>query len=432
MTLNDGQRAAADGFFEFLFSPNKELILSGGGGVGKTFLMGYLIDKVMPQYFDTCKLMGITPEYDEVEMTATTNKAAEVLSASTRRDAKTVASFLSLKVKDDHDTGRSMLIKTQNWKVFHKKILFCDECSMIDPPLRQAILEGTLKCKIIYVGDHCQLAPVGYEMSPIYDLDLPFFELTEPMRNAGQPALMEACQRMRETVETGVFKPIKLTEDVIDLLDEEDMKYALEYVFKQQTRESRIVAYTNARVIEYNEFIRGIRGLGSEYGVGEILVNAQAIQFGKRGSLSVEAEVEIIEARKKTEMLVIEDKGADVKLEVRRCKLRKSNGLLIDDVPLAVDRDHHSQLMKYYARAKNWNRLFYIKNTVPDLRPRDAATVYKVQGSTYDSVFIDLENLSTCNKAPEVARALYVALSRARSRVFLYGQLADRYGGRAR
>ena len=39
-TLNPGQQAAADGFFEFLMSKERYMILSGAGGYGKTFLMG--------------------------------------------------------------------------------------------------------------------------------------------------------------------------------------------------------------------------------------------------------------------------------------------------------------------------------------------------------------------------------------------------------
>ena len=39
-----------------------------------------LIDKIIPEYFQSCKLIGIPPLFDSVEMTATTNKAAEVLS----------------------------------------------------------------------------------------------------------------------------------------------------------------------------------------------------------------------------------------------------------------------------------------------------------------------------------------------------------------
>ena len=55
---------------------------------------------------------------------------------------------------------------------------------MMDSLLRKHLMESAVNCKIIYVGDHCQLAPVGEDISPIYKDSLPFFELTQPMRNA--------------------------------------------------------------------------------------------------------------------------------------------------------------------------------------------------------------------------------------------------------
>lgn len=108
--------------------------------------------------------------------------------------------------------------------------------------------------------------------------------------------------------------------------------------------------------------------------------------------------------------------------------LRDSYGSHIR-VPVPVDRNHFTKLLAYYKRNKNWHKFFHLKNNYPDLRPRDAATVYKAQGSTYDSVFIDLGDLSTCPNPNQAARMLYVAFSRARHRVFLYGELAERFGG---
>ena len=218
-SLNHGQQAAADGFFSFLFSNQEELIISGPGGVGKTFLMGHLIDQVMPRYHDSCRLLGIDPIYRTVQMTATTNKAAEVLGQATNRPTKTIHSFLNLRVQEDYTTGVSKLTKTHNWVVHNDMILFVDEASMIDHKLLQLIREGTHRCKIIYVGDHCQLAPVTETLSPIYKANLPFYELTEPMRNAAQPALMNVCNQLRQTVETSIFTPIKTVPGVIDLLD---------------------------------------------------------------------------------------------------------------------------------------------------------------------------------------------------------------------
>lgn len=424
-SLNQGQQEAADGFFQFLFGPEKEIIISGPGGVGKTFLMGWLIDQVMPEYFKSCKMMGIQPEYDSVQMTATTNKAAEVLSLSTGRPTETIHSFLALKVTDDYSTGKSKLTKTGAWQVHERKIIFVDEAYMVDSALLLLIREGTHNCKIVFVGDHCQLAPVMETISPIHRAGLSFFELTENVRNAGQPALMNVCQQLRNTVETGVFNPIKVVPGVIDWVDSTTMEDLINATFKVQTRDARILAYTNKRVVLYNDHIRDVRHLPGEYGSGEFLINNQAIRFGNQ-SLSVEEEVEIIDQTTKTEMLVVND---DVSVEIRTATLKSRLGEMFYHVPLPVNRDHYSSLVQYFSRTKNWNRYFFLKNKIPDLRPRDAATVHKAQGSTYDVVFLDMGDISTCHQAATVARLLYVAFTRARSRVILYGELSKKYGG---
>lgn len=423
-TLNEGQYAAAEAFFQFLFSPQLEFIISGGGGVGKTFLMSHMIDEVLPEYFKACKLTGIAPEYDSVVMCATTNKAAEVLAQATQRPTETIHSFLNLKVQEDFKTGRSELIKTRNWTVHERKIIFIDECSMIDSPLRQLLIEGTHKCKIVYVGDHCQLAPVAEPLSPIYRDELPFYELTEPMRT-DNPELLAINRQLRQTVETGVFQPIRIVPGVIDLLDNDQMYKSIVADFSQQTHSTRILAFTNQRVMDYNDEVRIIRGLPDEYTVGEFLVNNSAIQVSRSRMLSVEEEVTVHAVDDKTSFIDIED---DVKMEVRETTITTSIGETFD-VLLPVDRNYFAELKKWYARKKNWNRHFYLKNGFPDLRQRDAATVHKAQGSTYDSVYVDLGNISTCNIPNQVARMLYVALSRARTRVYLFGNLTSKYGG---
>jgi hypothetical protein len=422
--LNQGQEAAADGFFQFLFSEQKEMIISGPGGVGKTFLMGYLIDHIMPRYFQMCKLMGIKPEYDSIVMTATTNKAANVLSHSTGRPTDTIHSFLGIKPKEDYTTGRTRLVQTKNWKVHERLIIFVDECSMVDSLLYKLIHEGTQDCKIVFVGDHCQLAPVTETLSPIYRENLPFFELTEPMRNAGQPALIHACDQLRETVKTGIFHPIQVVPGVIDWVNDDEMASLIKQSFHTQTLDARILAYTNSRVVDYNEYIRGIRNLPPEYGAGEFLVNNHAIPLG-RNMLAVEEEIEILAAVPGTRKITLPDNG---ELEVRDYQIRTRLGRY-ETVSLPVDRNHHSALLKYYQKQKNWPIYYQLKEQYPDLRPRDAATVHKAQGSTYDTVFIDLSNISTCNLSDVVARLLYVGFTRAKSRVVLYGDLAEKYGG---
>lgn len=425
LNLNKGQQAAADGFFQFLFEKENELIISGPGGVGKTFLMGYLIDEIMPRYHKTCALMGIKADYQEVVMTATTNKAAEVLGINTGRPAETIQSFLNLKVVDNYSTGVSELTKTRSWKVHHNKIIFIDEASMIDNALLTYIREGTCNCKIIFVGDHCQLAPVKEPLSPIYRQRLSFYELTEPMRNSGQPALMNLCSQLRNTVETGEFYPIKAHTGVIDVFDTEQMQKFIEQHFKDKEVDSRILAYTNQRVAQYNDYIRDLREYVSTYTQGERLINNNAIQLPD-GMLSVEEELLLVRIDTTHTSIAIEH---DVFLEVVYADLETPYGDLYRDVPLPVNKEHFTALVKHYQKTKNWNRYFHLKNSYPDLRQRDASTVHKSQGSTYDTVVIDLANLSTCHNPNQAARLLYVAVSRAKNRVILFGELASKYGG---
>ena len=424
-TLNAGQQAACDGFFSFLFTDQKELIISGAGGVGKTFLMGYLIDEIMPRYYDTCSLMNIDPKYHSVEMTATTNKAAEVLGEATNRPTSTVHSFLGLRVKENFSTGRTELIRTRNWKMEEGIILFVDECSMIDIALRKELLASTFNCKIVYVGDHSQLPPVFEELSPIYRDNLPFFELTEPMRNADHPELMEVCQQLRETVATGIFKPIKAIPGVIDWLDAEQTESAIMDHFVNQETDSRILAYSNVQVNDLNQYIRTARQLPAEFTVGEHLISNSAVQLGTSGGFAVEEAVTILRIASEPELIDI----GNAQFYARRMDLEGAYKKTFFDVLVPEDKAHFDQLCKYFAGQKDWVSYFKLKNNYPDLRPRDVCTVHKSQGSTYDTVFIDMENLSKCTQPKVAARLLYVAFTRARHRVIMYGNLAKRLGG---
>jgi hypothetical protein len=296
---------------------------------------------------------------------------------------------------------------------------------MIDSELYNMIHQATLNCKIVYVGDHCQLAPVMERISPVFLGNKPFVELKQQMRNAGQPALVSLCNQLRETVETGVFKPIQIVPGVIDHYDDEQMQNLLPNMFGQQTTDHRILAYTNERVSMFNDYIREIRSLPPEFIEGEIVINTNAVQLGSM-MLSVEAELTIVSL---SDDISVQALPGNVFLEYRNGVLMTRNGGYIKDVPVCVDMSHLRQLIKYYASQKDWHTHFSLKQRFPDLRPRDAGTVYKAQGSTYHSAVVDLGNISTCPNPNQAARMLYVALSRVRERLFLFGDLVQRFGG---
>ncbi|TJX44050.1 MAG: hypothetical protein E5W21_23175, partial [Mesorhizobium sp.] len=147
----------------------------------------------------------------------------------------------------------------------------------------------------------------------------------------------------------------------------------------------------------------------------------------RHGNIAIEMEVEVLNNHGANRVMI--DEEHDVSLDIEVLDLRDQFGDVYQHVALPTNRKHFDDLVKYYGRVKNWTRMFYLKNNFADLRPRDAATVHKSQGSTYETVFVDLGNISTCNIPSQTARMLYVAFSRARSRVVLYGDLAAKYGG---
>lgn len=434
LELNEGQSLASDGFFEFLLGPDKELNLSGAGGTGKTLLMGHLIDEILPKYFDTCKMMGVEPEYSSVHMTATTNKAAEVLGQQTGRPASTVHSFFGLKVVDDFKTGESIVSKSNSWTVYTGIILFIDESSMIDSKLYTFIMEGTCKCKVVYVGDKNQMAPVKESLSPVYKkAGIPMFELLEPMRTT-IPELQALNNQCRATVESGEsslgifdFKPIQIVPGIIDWLSDEQFQAEIDANFSVEDHDNVVLAYKNTRVVQINDYVRQLRGLPAHFTAGETLISNSAPRFGKF-SLSVEDSVKILSMDDEVQQLMISEEE-NISTPVRYALVENSFGDQCN-IPIPMDTQHVSDLIKYFKKCKRWHAFYYMRNNLPDLRQRDARTVYKIQGSSIGgTVYIDAADLSTCHNPSQAARQIYVAVSRARKRVAFHGKLAEKYGG---
>lgn len=433
MNLNEDQQAAANAVFSFLLDNEREFSISGPAGVGKTFLMKYIMTHVMKLYEDACTLMGIKPEPYTLQLTATTNKAAEVLQKATGYPACTIHSFLKLKVQENYSTGKTQISKTRDWKPLSHIILFVDEASMVDKTLMHYIRETLDEtCKIIFLGDHCQMAPVNEKISLVYQQKKNFAELRKPMRNAEQPALVALCSQLRHTVETLQFSPIEEVPGVIEYLDPDKAIDFINSTFTEENPNSRILAFTNARVQEYNSYIRNdLRHYPDKFTAGEVLVNNAMMTIGTSTVLRVEEILYVREADHTIKVDVIDSADPNARLEVYQIEVAKSPMSESIRLKIPVDPSHLKSLKSYYAGQKDWERYFHLKNSYPDLRLKDACTVYKAQGSTYDSVLIDLNNIGKSTDPDQVARMLYVAASRSKNRVYLYGELPPEYRGAA-
>lgn len=419
MKLSSDQTQAIDGLIEFLDNDQhdlREAILCGESGAGKTTVVKQLLEDVYATN-ETAKMLGGIGFYpDNTVLTATTNQAAKVFSKAVGKECKTIHNLLGLQVINDFQTGKTKLKKTRNTQVISNSLIIIDEASMIDEMLLKMIKELSMNCKIIYVGDDKQLPPVGYVDCPVFKQNIPTYKLTTIHRQAMNCPIKELGRKYRETVTTSDFPTIEPSIHKIELLDGSSFKAVVENYFDPSTKDHRnlkILAYSNAKVNAYNQFVRSMYTTNPAFEAGEFVVTAKPIVQKGSGYSPTDTILEIISVGPPYDKNGIT--GYDVKL---------SNDAVVFQ---ANDYNDVNQAIKNAAKLakKNgsWVDYFNFKDNFADLRSVHASTVHKAQGQTYDIVFIDLSDIGRCTKWYEIARMLYVATTRAKEKVYFYGEL---------
>lgn len=420
--LNEEQRAAFQDVLSFINNPTiKYHRVSGGAGTGKSFFISKVADDILKHQHHGTKLA-------DVAVTATTNKATSVLTDTMphrRGDICTIYSFMNLRVSENYTTGEQKVVPTRNWAVHDRVMIIVDEASMVNKSLMDYIEKGTTEnCKVLFVGDKNQLSPVKEALSPVYAKPISESLLLKPVRNAEQPALMELCNQAVDTVLTGKFHPIKEVPGVIDFVDGTQLKGLLEREYHTEDPNKRILCYTNKQVIQYNLFVRELRGYTQPYNVGEIMTNNASAELVDKTRLYTDQIVRILSVSEPRIDLQLVP-GEEV--ELVDLEVEDPSTSMNYFVTVFADPADRAEVMKYFSSRKRWDRYFKIKNNFPDLRSVASSTTHKAQGSTYDSVIVDLADIGKSTNREQTARMQYVALSRPRSRIFIRGELPERY-----
>lgn len=419
--LNEEQRAAFMDVLSFIQDPLRKFHrISGGAGTGKSFFISKVADDILKHRGNS--------RLTNVAITATTNKAAAVLADAMphrRGDIGTIYTFMNLRVSQNFNDGTQKIIPTRNWVVHHCTLIIVDESSMINQKLWEYIDMGTTSdCKVLFVGDKNQLAPVKESLSPVYAQNMSESLLIKPVRNAEQPALMELCDQAKETVLTGKFTRIKEVPGVIDFVDGNQMKGILEREYHQEDAKKRVLSYTNKRVLEYNSFIRELRGYTKPFEEGEVVTNNQSAELVTKERLYTDQMVRIdsIDEEYFDGQIV---PGHDIPM-MRLTVSDVSSGAEYQ-VNVFQDFVDRANVLKHYSGMKKWDRYFKVRDNYPDLRSVAASTTHKAQGSTYDSVIVDLADIGKSTNKEQTARMQYVALSRPKQRLYIRGELPERY-----
>lgn len=436
-TPNADQVVAEDQFVDFMLNPDeREMRLIGPGGTGKSWTVKRLITQAMEDYRANCRALGLEPEYEYFALTAMSNRAAQELADATGLEVSTIHSFLGLAIKPNFQTGKQDLKETANWTIREKYIIFIDEAYMMDAKLLDKLRCSTIKCKIVFVGDDKQLEPVEDAESPIINLNVRTVELTIPVRT-DNPHLQALNQLLRDNVAGAiaeqkggpahVWPALPHVPGVIDhITDQADLEALLNGPLALPDGGNLIVAFSNQRVNDYNNYLRSIRGQGRLFEVGETLISNDMYERGKF-RIRNEQTVQIAKADSDVSWI----KHGDLDIPTQYVEIV---GYPDQKIPVVLDRDFMRDAIKWAAseakaKRSDWERYFRLKQDFADFRPRDASTVHKAQGSSKNLVIVDLNNIGSCNFPVMTARMLYVGASRARLRVIFFGKLPAKYGG---
>jgi hypothetical protein len=411
ITLTHDQQNALEKFTQFLTDPSEQVfVLEGYSGTGKTTLVKTLLDQ-LPSLMKTAKLINPQVRRYDVELTATTNKAAENFGMITGMGVSTIHSYLGLRVSTDYQNNTTKLVPSKNQpKEGH--LLFIDEASYIDKDLLGWIFKLTRNCKIVFMGDPAQLTPVKSSATPVFKTShFMKAQLSQVVRQAEGNPIVDLSTKFRETVTSGEFFQFKPDGHFIQYMDRDTFNKAVEAEFCRpdwRYKDSKFLAWTNKRVIDYNHHIRD-RALGNpHFQIGDYAVCNRYVCANKKTI--------------KTDQLVcITGIGRDIEIYGVPGNMMTLDSQIELFFPKSLEAKKDA--LKMARVVEEYHIVGEIENQWVDLRAAYAQTINKSQGSTYDRVFVDLDDIAKCNSGDQIARMLYVGVSRAREQVYLTGDL---------
>lgn len=399
ISLNSCQEKAKNAIQAWLLNPNqKEFILRGGPGVGKSFVVNNVIQN-LEDITNMQKLLGVNKHLHDILFTATTNKAASVIGGDT------IYSVLGISIYNDYKTG-DVRLNLKNANTRYSSLIIIDESSMLDERILNEILELTDQtCKVLFVLDGDQLPPVNSASIPVLDLGIPEIELVTQMRQDPNSHLYKTVLDVKGWVRGG-NKPQLLEGPDIEYVDDTGLT---EFI-NNMSNNDKMLAFTNDCCINLNQYVRKLRGIPSGFfQEGESIISCTTLP-NKKGTVIFTDKEYIIGNISSPISYHGQFNYRDCTLDGHWCSVPE-------------DPMQFRGILNKYKSNKDWKAYFYLKENFVDIRDAYAITTHKSQGSTYDNVLINLANFNKCPNQALLARLIYVALSRARYKVYLYGTL---------
>lgn len=404
-------------------------LLSGFAGTGKTFSISHFVRKIPKA---------------KVALTAPTNKAVRVLermasAAGLSIETLTIHSLLGLVVQQQQDS--QVLKKKRKSRLNDYSLVVIDECSMVNKELWQHLEDEitSSSAKIIFMGDPAQLPPVNELESPTFGISLKA-ELIDIIRQDSGNPIIELSAAIRDKMKTGniinvdEFRRKQGDRTGVSLMVGEKFEQWFPTAFKSELYMNdpdsfRVVSWTNRKVFEFNRSIRGML-FGSypeqPFVQGERVITAgpvYEISSDKKNRIILNADTEgtILQCVKSTHPWYMNDEisvwetifqpfNSDEKVVVY---------ILNDDEKDKFARKTNHLATQARSGDGQWGEYWKLKNAIADLRSCHAITVHRAQGSTFQNVFIDSQNILSNPNRQEALQCPYVAVTRAAKNVIL-------------
>lgn len=465
--LTKDQDIAAGGIISFIaseFNPSKYIVgLSGAGGTGKTYTMNYIINKCI--YSSSV-----------IKCAAPTHKACRVLSESIGgKSVETIQSVFGFRMDmrlEDFNPAKPQFNPMAKAKLDNIKLLVIDECTMIPAKIITFICNKCkeLGIKIIFTGDSYQLSPPGESRSIAFDRCFIVYNLVEIVRQAANNPITPLLQLLRYDIQHRTYRFLEFINKRLGEYNYNEIGegYSIlrpngfndninqKFSDDQYTKNIdmyRIVGYTNTNVSDWNSYIRNniildankniitkndlimsyetivdefmdiVINNSEEYIINEI-TNFVDQDYQFKGFL---VKFQLVHGGKITRPLFIIDHRDRFSI----VQYHKVINSLIDNGRKATSGTRVKEWQKYYTFKKKYllaaniidkfGKILYDR----DIDYGFSITSHKSQGSTYGTVFVDVNNM-VYNKygtpyadQDNLLRRLYVACSRPKKELVL-------------
>lgn len=447
--LTPHQTEVMEGILAAIADGTRKIILKGSAGVGKTFLVNFLINKM-----NMTRGKSGTFAY----ITAPTNRAVSVLEAKAGESYpwwmqfSTIHKALYMKRIIDEKTGE-IYFKPDYRPKYESPfrsgfIIVVDEASMLNSEILFYLEDDEYAhIPMIFLGDFKQLNPVKEKDSPVFlrpalsgqEVHLTTidkktlshvipeykeFELTEIIRQAeGNPIIQLSNNLPR----------IGLMEDV---LMEDDTGYSYTSDYERCVQEvidnenHRYLAWTNEAVNKFNFVARQKLFFNPQkVELDEILIFAQPYN-GSVNNYSNNSEIKV------TKLEIKEGKfqalrnftphnstGEKVNIEEKLTYY-----LINDEVKIIHEssekefKDVLTTLRRLTKEGLTWKAWFEFNEQFAKVGYRYSTTVHKSQGGTFDTVFINMKDINKNPNIPERKRLWYTAITRAAKNIVFYNE----------